>query len=135
MGKESSSSIDRANNVSLTHSPKDQAKDESLTKKLPTIQGLMILECFLGNTSTPLSGADIARQTGLLSGTIYPILKRYDKNYRWLKSNREKGDPKLLGRPLKTFYLITQDGEKAVSRVRAITRPIRTDEEPLLPGG
>lgn len=109
MNKESNSSKDQVKDASL--------KQHSEKKKLPTMQGLMILECFLGNTSTPLSGADIARQTDLLSGTIYPILKRYDKNYRWLKSNREKGDPKILGRPLKTFYRITQEGEKAVSSV------------------
>jgi DNA-binding PadR family transcriptional regulator len=129
MNKESCTSEDKGKDESLTQKPE--------TKKLPTTQGLMILECFLYNTSTPLSGADIARQTGLLSGTIYPILKRYDKNYRWLKSNKEKGDPKILGRPLKTFYRITQDGENAVSRVmKKISRsksPLHSED--VLPSG
>ncbi len=56
-----------------------------------------------------LAGSDIGRNTGLASGTLYPILTRLEAA-DWLVSQWEPGDPSVLGRPRKRFYRITGIG-------------------------
>jgi PadR family transcriptional regulator PadR len=53
-----------------------------------------------------LAGTDIAKQTGMLSGTIYPILLRLEK-VGWLNSEWENLGPQELGRPRRRFYRLT----------------------------
>ena len=55
------------------------------------------------------SGADIARNTKLASGTLYPILIRLE-SAGWVDSKWEVGDPSNMGRPRKRFYRITGEG-------------------------
>ena len=61
-------------------------------------KGLKVLHAFVEAGNRELSGADIAERTGILSGTLYPILIRF-KSAGWLKDHWEDDDPVELGRP------------------------------------
>lgn len=61
-----------------------------------------------------LSGAEIRKRTNLFTGTIYPILLRFE-SFGILSSNWEKGDPHQLGRPRKRLYRITGEGIKVAN--------------------
>ena len=63
-----------------------------------------------------LSGSEIAKETGLASGTLYPLVYRLEKA-GWLDSRWEKGDPATLGRPRRRYYRITAEGQKRVARI------------------
>jgi len=65
-----------------------------------------------------LSGADIARATRMLSGTLYPILLRLEKA-GWLESEWEDLDPSEAGRPRKRLYRLTGTGYKKTSKAFA----------------
>jgi PadR family transcriptional regulator PadR len=71
---------------------------------------LMVLKMMIEKPQTPYSGADIARQTGLGSGTLYPLLQRLE-NAGWLKSEWEKVDPSEAGRPKRRHYKLTGLGQ------------------------
>ena len=74
-------------------------------------QTLRVLRVFL-NQSNGLSGADLTRQTKLMSGTIYPVLARLERA-DWLKSQWEQIDPSETGRPRKRLYKLTATGRRA----------------------
>ena len=57
-----------------------------------------------------ISGAEIARATGLASGTLYPILFRLEKS-GWLQSEWEDANPSAMKRPRKRLYRVTATGE------------------------
>lgn len=71
---------------------------------------LKVLGAFIANTDE-LSGADVAKLTGLSSGTLYPILMRLEQ-CKWLQSEWEDGDPHELGRPRRRLYRITAVGAR-----------------------
>jgi len=73
-------------------------------------------------TSSPLevSGAQIAQQTKIASGTLYPILFRLEKA-GWVESRWEAEEPSELGRPRRRFYQLTGVGAK---KTRAAFRAI-----------
>jgi PadR family transcriptional regulator PadR len=72
-------------------------------------QGLVILSYFLASEGTESTGADLIKETGLPSGTVYPILLRYER-LKILESQWEDGNPKDLGRPRRRFYRLTGSG-------------------------
>ena len=43
-----------------------------------SLQTLRVLEVFLENPMEQLSGAEVHQRCGLASGTLYPILLRFD---------------------------------------------------------
>lgn len=61
-------------------------------------------------SSGGLSGAEIAKATGLATGTLYPILFRLEKS-AWLKSNWEEVSPSEAKRPRRRLYRVTALGE------------------------
>jgi DNA-binding MarR family transcriptional regulator len=61
------------------------------------------------------AGADVCKQTGLPSGTVYPILSRLEEA-GWLRSSWETGDPSALGRPRRRFYTLTAEGAREGQR-------------------
>src|SRR4030081_1394659 len=73
-------------------------------------QGLIILHRFLSAEGFELTGADLIKETGLSSGTIYSILLRYER-LKILESYWEAGDPKDLGRPRRRFYQLSGSGK------------------------
>lgn len=84
--------------------------------------GLRLLNVFLAEVQLELCGADLIRLTKLPSGTVYPILIRFDKEYRLLSSRWENGDPIELGRPRKRLYKITPLGRRlAQEKLKQLT--------------
>ncbi|HEY1760432.1 MAG TPA: helix-turn-helix transcriptional regulator, partial [Bryobacteraceae bacterium] len=75
-----------------------------------TFQGLRVLDVFMENVAQKYSGADVAQRTELLSGSLYPILIRYEQA-GWLTSRWEKEEPAVLGRPRRRLYRITGAGQ------------------------
>jgi PadR family transcriptional regulator PadR len=71
---------------------------------------LMVLKMMIEKPQTPYSGADIARQIGLGSGTLYPLLQRLE-NAGWMKSEWEEVDPAEAGRPRRRLYKLTGHGQ------------------------
>jgi PadR family transcriptional regulator, regulatory protein PadR len=78
-----------------------------------TIQTIKVLGAFSSQPEAGLSGAEIGRATGLLSGTLYPILMRLEQA-GWLESKWEEDEPHKLGRPRRRLYRITGLGVKSV---------------------
>ena len=77
-----------------------------------TTHVLKVLSTFLSDPKAELSGAEVSKRTGLKSGTLYPILIRLE-SAKWLTSEWEAGDPKILGRPRRRFYSITAVGARS----------------------
>lgn len=72
---------------------------------------LKILGQLLNDPQVGLSGADISKETGLRSGTLYPILIRLE-SAGWLSSEWEEIDPREAGRPRKRLYRLTSLGSR-----------------------
>lgn len=71
--------------------------------------GLRIFRAFIVQPRAQLCGADLMRETGLPSGTIYPILLRFERA-GLLDSKWESEDAQTLGRPRRRLYSITRRG-------------------------
>jgi PadR family transcriptional regulator, regulatory protein PadR len=72
-------------------------------------QGLLVLRTFLDRPRKELCGADLIRLTGLPSGTLYPLLLRFER-YEMLESYWEDVVPEHVGRPRRRLYKITRQG-------------------------
>jgi DNA-binding PadR family transcriptional regulator len=75
-----------------------------------TQPALKVLRFLLDRPRQARSGAEIAKATGVLSGTLYPMLIRMEKS-GWLKSRWEEVDPSKVGRPRRRFYELTTVGQ------------------------
>jgi DNA-binding PadR family transcriptional regulator len=82
-----------------------------MPKKEPRLshQALKVLSILLQQPQESVAGSDILRQSGMLSGTIYPILMRFERA-RWLESEWEKLDASEMGRPRKRLYRLSPTG-------------------------
>jgi PadR family transcriptional regulator, regulatory protein PadR len=80
-----------------------------------TYQGLRVLQEFLQNPTQELCGADLIKALGLPSGTLYPILLRFER-YELLESRWEETDPSTLNKPRRRLYRITPNGYETASR-------------------
>ena len=87
-------------------------------------QTLQVLEAFLSAPREWRYGYDISRDTGVKSGTLYPILMRLEDN-ELLESSWETND---TGRPPRHVYRLTPTGlNSARDYVRAhARRPARS---------
>ena len=76
-------------------------------------QGLRVLRAFLDALSedvrAELAGAELMRVARVSSGTLYPILLRFEKA-GLLESRWEEETPEALGRPRRRFYRMTGAG-------------------------
>jgi DNA-binding PadR family transcriptional regulator len=83
-------------------------------------QALRVLGIFLDRPNEALAGADIWNETRLLSGTLYPILVRFEKA-GWLTSKWEEVDSAQVGRPRRRLYRLTGVGyNKAQQALREL---------------
>ncbi|MCG7203987.1 PadR family transcriptional regulator [Streptomyces arenae] len=73
------------------------------------------LAAFLADPDAPQYGMSLMDQTGLASGTLYPILMRLQKE-GWLEASPEDIDPAIEGRPRRKNYLLTQTGRQEARR-------------------
>jgi PadR family transcriptional regulator, regulatory protein PadR len=73
---------------------------------------LKVLHYFLDKPREKRSGAEISKAIGVNSGTLYPILARFERA-GWLASDWEQIDPREAGRPRRRFYRLTGVGQRA----------------------
>jgi DNA-binding PadR family transcriptional regulator len=93
-----------------------------------TLQTQLVLEALLEDPARERYGLELCDVVGLASGTIYPILARFEQ-VGWVQSTWE--DPAVHeaeGRPRRRLYRLTSDGAEqgraALARVhRAGRRP------------
>ena len=72
---------------------------------MPTLKVLWALV----NAGAERAGSQIVQETGLSSGTLYPILIRLEEA-GWLESRWEGTAPQELRRPRRRLYLATELG-------------------------
>lgn len=84
-----------------------------------SIQGLRVLEFFASRAADELTGTDLMDAIGVASGTLYPLLARFERA-RWLTSRWEKGDPATIGRPRRRYYRITGIGARKACELQQI---------------
>ena len=93
-------------------------------------QTLRLFEALLKEPTTWRYGYDLSRETGLASGTLYPILMRLSEQ-RLLEAGWEPSDQP--GRPPRHTYRLTGDGI-ALAKVRladASAKARRTGAAPI----
>jgi PadR family transcriptional regulator, regulatory protein PadR len=81
-------------------------------------QALLVFRLFLDQPKNWFAGSDIWKHTGILSGTLYPILMRFERA-GWLKSRWEQLDPSEAGRPRKRLYTVTPQGYNNANKALA----------------
>jgi PadR family transcriptional regulator PadR len=74
-------------------------------------RGLRVLRIMLENPRQARSGAEIGRATKTGSGTLYPMLARWEAA-GWLSSEWEAVDPSEAGRPRRRLYRLTGEGQR-----------------------
>ena len=86
-------------------------------------KALLVLRMFIDQPRKELCGADLIKVTRLSSGTLYPILIRFEK-YGLLESYWECVNPGKIGRPRRRLYKLTSRGAQiARQAVGSITYP------------
>jgi len=78
-----------------------------LRNRRPSKQMLLVLETLLAGAPEWRHGYDLMKQTGLLSGTLYPLLMRMTE--RGLVE-AEWREPEQTGRPARHAYRLTAAG-------------------------
>lgn len=74
-----------------------------------TQPALKVLRALFEQPKEGLSGADFARITGVSSGTLYPLLSKFER-VGWVKGQWELSEPSEIGRPRRRFYKLTGTG-------------------------
>ena len=103
--------VDILNETLIRGAPLVAKKDPRLSH-----QTLQVLRLFLEQPREKLAGSDISKKTGMLSGTLYPILMRLE-NAKWLDSRWEDVEPSEAGRPRKRLYILTPVGYNKTNKV------------------
>lgn len=83
-----------------------------------------MLAAFLHQPDAWRYGYDLSRDTGLMSGTLYPLLLRLEEE-QWLEARRI--EPEKRGRPPRHAYRLTSTGRTLAPRQvdrRAAGRPV-----------
>lgn len=71
-----------------------------------TPQTVAVIRTLLQTPAIPRWGRDIAKETGLKSGTLHPILARLEQA-GWVESHWEEPDAVEQGRPRRRYYRFT----------------------------
>jgi DNA-binding PadR family transcriptional regulator len=84
--------------------------------------------------ATPMHGLEIYRALKRSSGTVYPILDRFEER-GWVKSRWENIDPSREGRPARRIYRLTAKGKNQANIARDMLLDALGyyDEDSLLP--
>ena len=78
-----------------------QFKDLALTPRMA-----QVIKVFLEDPTQERYGYDLMLATGLKSGTLYPLLARFE-TAGWLTTGKENIDPRVEGRPARRYYKIS----------------------------
>jgi PadR family transcriptional regulator, regulatory protein PadR len=82
-----------------------------------TVPTAKLLAALLADPRGEHYGLHLMRQTGIASGTLYPILTRLQAA-GWLTARWEDEDPSDAGRPVRRYYQLTAEGaERARSAI------------------
>jgi PadR family transcriptional regulator PadR len=81
----------------------------------PSLQTLEVLQVMLRHPTGEHYGLELSKESGLPSGTIYPMLRRLERD-GWVESRWEEADPSEEGRPRKRLYLLTGLGAQEARR-------------------
>ena len=95
-----------------------------------TRQTERVLVALLRDPARHRYGLDLSRETGLKSGTLYPILARLE-GAGWVVSEWEEIDPSAEGRRPRRYYRLTREGkriaraavEETEAHLRGLLRP------------
>jgi PadR family transcriptional regulator PadR len=89
-----------------------------IDKETPRLsyQGLLVLRAFLDRPRKTLCGADLLKIANLSTGTLYPILLRFEK-HGLLESEWEDVEPNEAGRHRRRLYKITPHGAQTARRL------------------
>lgn len=71
-----------------------------------------VLQVFLTEPQARQWGYKLMEETGLQSGTLYPIL-RYFEQIGWIESGAEILDSSVANRPPRQYYELSASGEPA----------------------
>jgi PadR family transcriptional regulator len=83
-----------------------------------------VVSAMLADPTADRYGLDLMRDTGLASGTLYPVLIRLE-GAGWVESRWENLDPAAEGRPPRRYYRLTPDGvESARIELAALHRQL-----------
>ncbi|MER7209204.1 helix-turn-helix transcriptional regulator [Streptosporangium sp. NPDC000239] len=74
-----------------------------------TIPTQLVLRAFLDDPTREMYGLEVCAASGLASGTIHPILARFE-GIGWLESRFEDVNPHEAARPRRRYYRLTPDG-------------------------
>ena len=93
-----------------------------------THASLKVLAVMLRDKSRDFYGLELMNTAGLSSGTLYPILFRFE-GAGLVESHWEKGEPQTLGRPLRRIYKLSGKGvrvaRESLSELNArVSRPV-----------
>jgi PadR family transcriptional regulator PadR len=81
---------------------------------LLSVQTQAILAALLQDVTRPRYGLEMAKEAGLPSGTIYPILARLERE-GWVESEQEDIDASVAGRRPRRYYHLTGAGASVAS--------------------
>jgi len=70
---------------------------------------LKVVAALLADPAAERYGLQLMHDTGLPSGTLYPILVRLERA-GWVESRWEDADPVAEGRPTRRYYRLTGQG-------------------------
>ena len=94
-----------------------------MPKPRMTLQVQLVLGEMLNEPAKPWYGLELCTETGLPSGTIYPIMARLEA-IGWVESDWEDPEAHIAeGRPRRRYYQLTREGaECAADALQAIRR-------------
>ena len=97
-----------------------------------SFQTLKVLAAFLVDESGKHYGYDIIKKTGMLSGSLYPILARLEHD-GLVESQVEDADPRVIGRRQRRYYRLTNVGVRtAVEELTSAQLSLRTTRSPTV---
>ncbi|MFF3852869.1 PadR family transcriptional regulator [Micromonospora sp. NPDC002575] len=87
-----------------------------------TLATQAVLRVFLEDPLKPRYGFEVAREAGIATGSLYPILARLEQ-VEWLESAWEEHEAVEPGRPRRRYYQLSSHG--AASARLALEHAIR----------
>jgi len=98
-----------------------------------TLQTQLVLRAMLADPAAERYGLQLCAETGLPSGTIYPIVARLEQ-LGWVESSWEDPSEHVAeGRPRRRYYRLTEEGAEQARD--ALARIYRSRKQPRLSPG
>lgn len=82
----------------------------------PSLQELQVFGFMMQNPTSDFYGLEIMKGAGVLAGSLYPLLARWEQR-GWVSSGWENIDEKKEGRRRRRYYHLTPDGISFAKRI------------------